>query len=223
MAGVIVTGAFGALGRAVTAELTARGHAVAAVDVAPVADGIKAEIVLGGVDLTDEAAVGVAYAEAAAALGGIDALVNIAGGFVWEPVEGGAVDSWTRMHRMNVQTAFVSSRAALPFLLESKGAIVNIGAAAAAQPAMGMAAYAASKSGVRALTESLAEEMRSRGVRVNAVLPTIIDTPTNRKDMPDADTSAWVKQLAAARVLACLISPESAAITCACIPLSLAG
>ena len=78
MAGVIITGAFGALGRAVTAELTARGHQVAAVDVAPAADGIRAEIVLGGVDLTDENAVGTAYAKAAAALGGIDALVNIA-------------------------------------------------------------------------------------------------------------------------------------------------
>lgn len=223
MAGVIITGAFGALGRAVAAELTARGHAVAAVDVAPAADGINAEIVLGGVDLTDEAAVGAAYAKAAEALGGIAALVNIAGGFVWEPVEGGKVDSWNRMYRMNVETAFISSRAALPYLLESKGAIVNIGAAGAAQPAAGMGAYAASKSGVRALTESLAEELRGKGVRVNAVLPTTFDTPTNRRDMPDVDPASWVKPLAAARVIAFLISSESAAITGAAIPLSLAG
>jgi NAD(P)-dependent dehydrogenase (short-subunit alcohol dehydrogenase family) len=111
----------------------------------------------------------------------------------------------------------------LPHLVESGGAIVNVGAAAAANPATGMAPYTASKAGVAALTASLADELRGRSVRVNAVLPTIIDTPANRADMPDADTSAWVKPSSIARVIAFLISPEAGSITGASVPLSLAG
>lgn len=223
MAVIIVTGAFGALGREVVAELTAQGHQVAAVDVAPAPPGFAAALALGGVDLTDESAVETSYGDVAAKLGGIRGLVNVAGGFVWEPVEGGSLDSWDRMYRINLRTATVSTRAALPHLLKDGGAVVNVGAAGAVQPGMGMAPYAASKAGVRALTESLAEELRAKKVRVNAVLPTIIDTPANRADMPDADTSAWVRPRAAARVIAFLLSDEAGAITGASIPLSLAG
>ena len=220
---IVVTGGFGTLGRAVAAELGARGHKVAVVDIAPAPEGSSAALALGGVDLAEEAAVEAAYARVADALGPIDGLVNVAGGFVWEPVASGTLDSWDRMYRMNLRTATVSTRAVLPHLSKAGGAIVNIGAAGAVQPAMGMAPYAASKAGVRALTESLAEEFRGKGVRVNAVLPTIIDTPVNRADMPDADTSGWVKPEAAAKVIAFLLSDEAGAITGACIPLSLAG
>jgi len=223
MANIIVTGGFGALGRAVVAHLAQEGHHVAAVDVAPAPDAFAGRLALGGIDLGDEAAVAAAYGRVAKELGGIDGLVNVAGGFVWEPVEDGSLDSWDRMYRINLRTAVVSIRAALPHLIEAKGAIVNIGANGATQPGMGMAPYAASKSGVRALTESLAEELRGKSVRVNAVLPTIIDTPTNRADMPDADTSAWVRPEAAARVIVFLLSHNAGAITGANIPLSLAG
>lgn len=222
MAAVIVTGAFGALGRAVVAHLATLGHQVAGVDLAPApADFVGAEAV-GGVNLVDEAAVKAAYDGIAARHGGIAGLVNIAGGFVWELVEGGQLSSWDKMYQMNLRTAATSVGAALPHLLASSGAVVNIGANAALNPAAGMAPYTASKAGVHALTASLAEELRGR-VRVNAVLPTIIDTPANRADMPDADTSAWVKPESAARVIAFLISAEAGSITGACIPLSLAG
>jgi len=220
---VVVTGAFGALGRAVVSELVGRGYRVAAVDVAPAPAQTDAALALGGVDLTDEPAVIAAYHTVAEKLGGLDALVNIAGGFTWEPVETGSIDSWEAMFRINLRTAAASSRAALPHLLKNGGAIVNIGAAGAIQPGTGMAPYAASKAGVRALTESLAEELRGKKVRVNAILPTIIDTPANRSSMPDADTSAWVRPQSAAKVIAFLISDEASAITGASLPLSLAG
>lgn len=220
---ILVAGGLGALGRAVTKELAGRGMQVAIVDMAP-ADSDAASVVLGEVDLADEAAVASAYAMAAAKLGGLDGVVNVAGGFIWEPVEGGQIDSWDRMYRMNLRTAVVSARAAIPHLLASGGgAIVNVGAAAANAAAMGMAPYAASKAGVKALTESLADEFRARGIRVNAILPTIIDTPANRRDMPDADTSTWVTVQGAARAVAMLLSEDAGCITGASIMLSLPG
>ncbi len=223
MSVVIVTGGFGALGRVVQAVLTAQGHAVAVVDMAPAPAHSEAALALGGVDLADEAAVTTAFAQVAETLGRLDGLVNIAGGFIWEPVVGGALESWDQMFRINLRTAAASSRAALPYLVQNGGAIVNVGAAGATQPGTGMAPYAASKAGVRALTESLAEELRGVNVRVNAILPTIIDTPANRASMPDADTSAWVRPEAAAKVIAFLLSDAAGAITGACVPLSRAG
>ncbi|WP_242124045.1 SDR family NAD(P)-dependent oxidoreductase [Sphingobium sp. Sx8-8] len=221
MANIIVAGGLGTLGRAVVQELRGRGHQVAVVDMAP-APASPDGIVLGGVDLSDEGAVSQAYGQAALALGSVDGLVNVAGGFVWEQMEGGTIDNWDRMFRMNLRTAAVSSSAVLPHIAPG-GAIVNVGAAAAANVAAGMAPYAASKAGVMALTESLADELKGRGVRVNAVLPTIIDTPVNRQDMPDADTSAWVKPESAAKVIAFLLSPDAGSVTGVGIRLSLAG
>jgi NAD(P)-dependent dehydrogenase (short-subunit alcohol dehydrogenase family) len=223
MSVVVVTGAFGALGRVVVAELAKRGFTVAAVDVAPAPIQSDAALALGGVDLSDETAVFEAYEQVAEKLGSLDALVNIAGGFIWEPVETGSIDSWDNMYRMNLRTAAASCRAALPHLVKNGGAIINIGAAAAIQPGTGMAPYTASKAGVKALTESLAEELKPKKVRVNALLPTIIDTPANRSSMPESDSSAWVKPLSVASVIAFLLSTEAGAITGASIPLSLAG
>ena len=208
---VIVTGASGVLGRAVIARLKAGGVVVAAVDAAPVIE-IDADLVLSGVDLTDAKAVGAAFEAVVSALGAVNGLANIAGGFVWELVVGGEAETWDRMFRTNLLTAALASRAALPHLLKQGGAIVNVGAAGAVDPAAGMAPYAASKAGVMAMTRSLADELRGKGVRVNAVLPTILDTPTNRRDMPDADPSGWVRPVDAAEVVAFLLSDASVAV-----------
>lgn len=222
MARVIVTGGFGALGDAVVAELADRGDDVGVIDLAPARQDTRAAHAAGEVDLTDETAVARAFGAAVTALGGLDGVVNVAGGFVWEPLGDGTIDSWDRMYRINLRTAALSSRAALAHL-GAGGAIVNVGAAGAVAPGAGMAPYAASKAGVMALTESLADEVKPRGIRVNAVLPTILDTPANRRDMPDADTADWVKPAAAARVIAFLLSPDAGAVTGAGIRLSLAG
>jgi NAD(P)-dependent dehydrogenase (short-subunit alcohol dehydrogenase family) len=157
----------------------------------------------------------------AKAHGGIDVLVNIAGGFAWETLEGGSIDTWARMQAMNLTSNATITKLALPQLRKSAaGRIVNIGAGGAVKAAMGMGAYAASKSGVHRLTEALAEELAGSSVTVNAVLPSIIDTPTNRADMPDADTSQWVQPAALADVILFLASDAARAVSGALIPVS---
>jgi NAD(P)-dependent dehydrogenase (short-subunit alcohol dehydrogenase family) len=176
-------------------------------------------IAIGGVDLTDDASTRKGFDEAAAQLGGLDALANVAGGFEWETIEKGSAKTWDRMYEMNVRTALLASQAALPHLLaRGAGRIVNVGAAAASQAAMGMGAYAASKAGVARLTEAMAEEFKDRNITVNAVLPSILDTPANRADMPKADPSKWVTPEALARVIVFLMSDDAAHITGALLP-----
>ncbi|MDR7156256.1 NAD(P)-dependent dehydrogenase (short-subunit alcohol dehydrogenase family) [Sphingobium xenophagum] len=220
MTGIVaVTGAAGALGRKTVEILGAAGWTVVGIDLGEVAaDGVA--LALGGVDLTDEAAMAGAAARISAELGQLDGLVNIAGGFAWETVADGSVATWDRLYAMNVRTALIASRALLPLLTASQGAIVNIGAAAATKAAAGMGAYAASKSGVARLTEALAEEVKAEGVRVNAILPSILDTPANRADMPGADFGSWVTPTQLAGVAAFLLSPAADAITGALIPVT---
>ena len=222
---VVVTGAFGNLGLAVALAFRDQGAAVALLGrgqpPAPVGAEFPApHCVLGGIDLTQVASAGAAMEKVRATLGAIDVLINVAGGFRWQTLEQGDVDVWDAMFAMNLKTTVVSTKAALPRLLESPaGRIINVGAGAAARPAgAGMGAYAASKAGVHKLTESLAEELKDRGITVNAVLPGIIDTPQNRADMPQADFSRWVRPEAIAAVIACLASEQAAAVTGALVP-----
>jgi NAD(P)-dependent dehydrogenase (short-subunit alcohol dehydrogenase family) len=220
---IVITGGFGTLGRAVAQRLHADGARVALLDRAPApSSGLPAvALALGGVELADEQACQAAYGQVREALGGIDGIVNVAGGFTWETVEAGALASWDRMYDTNLRTAVASCRAALPHLLaRGAGRIVNVGAAAAHKAGMGMGAYAASKAGVARLTEALAEELKDRGITVNAVLPSIIDTPANRADMPDADASRWVAPDKLAAVIAFLLSGDASALTGASIPVN---
>jgi NAD(P)-dependent dehydrogenase (short-subunit alcohol dehydrogenase family) len=158
-------------------------------------------------------------AATATRFGGIDVLVNVAGGFRWETLEAGDVETWDQLYTMNLRTAVVCSKAVLPAMIErGAGRIINIGAAAAARGGAGMGAYAASKAGVQRLTESLSEELKDRGITVNAILPGTIDTPRNRADMPDADFTRWVQPRTIAGVIVFLASDAASAITGASIP-----
>lgn len=218
---VIVTGGLGALGRSVGAVLASRGAQVALVDRLAWTEVAGVAMVAGGVDLGDLSGTASAFADVARHFGGIDAIVNIAGGFRWETLEAGSPDTWDTLYAMNLRSAVVACREALPHLLRQPGGrIVNVGALAAGKAALGMGAYAASKAGVARLTESLAEEMKDRGINVNAVLPSIIDTPANRADMPDADASRWVSMEALGAVIAFLLSDDASAITGACLPVA---
>lgn len=219
---VVVTGGFGILGTAVADWFVSNGDLVTRIDFAQTAitdrDGMMD---IGGIDLTDAAACAQTIEHIIARHGKIDILVNIAGGFVWETLLDGNIATWSRMATMNLMSAVTITKLALPHLLAQPSArIVNIGAGGAVKAAAGMGAYAASKSGVHRLTEALAEELGSNDITVNAILPSIIDTPVNRADMPDADFSTWVKPEAIAEVIGFLASTAGGAINGALIPVN---
>jgi NAD(P)-dependent dehydrogenase (short-subunit alcohol dehydrogenase family) len=177
--------------------------------------------VLGGKDLTDPAQAVAAIDAVVDRFGALDALLNVAGGFKWETLEGGAPETWADLHRLNVVTAANTCRAAIPHLRRSAAPrIVNVGSAAALKAAAGMGPYAASKAAVHALTQALAEELKADRITVNAVLPSIIDTPANRADMPKADFSAWVAPADLAAVMLFLASEEAKAVTGALMPVT---
>jgi NAD(P)-dependent dehydrogenase (short-subunit alcohol dehydrogenase family) len=217
---ILVTGAAGVLGQAVIATLVARGEAVVAVDLAPMIPSAGQRLSVGGIDLADATAGAALIAQltGTSGAGSLTGLVNVAGGFLWETVSEGGWASWERMYRINVQTAFEATRLALPALRSTRGAIVNVSAAATARAGAGMGAYAAAKSAVSRLTEALAAEELANGVRVNAVMPSVIDTPANRRDMPDADPSRWVSPSEIAEVVAFLLSPAASGVTGTLVP-----
>ncbi len=220
---IIVTGAFGVLGREVVAAFAEKGDRVAAIDLAAQAPALLSErlgeqgMTLGDRDLTDPVQAQGAVDAVVERFGRVDALINVAGGFAWETLSQGSQATWDNLYAINVSTCANMCRAAIPALTDSRGCIVNVGAAGALKAVAGMGAYAASKSGVHTLTESLADELKGR-VRVNAVLPSILDTPRNRGDMPDADFSTWVSPAELAGVILFLTSKAAAAITGALIP-----
>jgi NAD(P)-dependent dehydrogenase (short-subunit alcohol dehydrogenase family) len=218
---IIITGASGALGKVVAETALARGARVAGVDHARSQIPVTAErIEIGGVDLSNTAAAKTAIDTVASHFGRIDALVNIAGGFAFEAVDAGNSDTWQRMYALNVLTALNTSRAAIGHLTASgAGRIVNVGAIAALHAGSGMGPYAASKAGVHRLTEALAAELKGK-ITVNAVLPSIIDTPANRASMPQADFGKWVTPQELAEVILFLLSDAASAVTGALLPVS---
>jgi len=217
---LVITGSNGALGQAIAATLSGYGARLALLDHAqtPAAQPAGA-LHYGGIDLTQADAARSVMERVVEEAGRLDGLINVAGGFHWEKLAGGTLDSWDSMYRINLRTAVVSCQAALPYLLQGgRGRIVNVGAMGAAKASTGMGAYAASKAGVAKLTEALADELKDRGITVNAILPSILDTPKNRVDMPQADFTRWVAPAEAAEVIAFLVSDEARAVTGALIP-----
>ncbi|HEX4973695.1 MAG TPA: SDR family oxidoreductase [Steroidobacteraceae bacterium] len=201
---IAVTGASGALGTVVLQALATAGASAA---------GIPR-----GTDLSDASVAAVALRTIAQKLGGLDALVNVAGGFGFGKLADGGAEPWELMHKSNLMTAVNATQAALP-LLGANGRIIYIGSASAAKAGVGMGPYAASKAGIEKLTEALAAEVKDRTITVNAILPSIIDTPANRADMPKADFSRWVQPQQIADLIVFLLSERASAITGALIPI----
>ena len=225
---VLVTGAAGALGRAVVAHFAARGAALALLDrdadalsalVREVPDIIALPL---ATNLLDASAVAQAVDQAAQRFGGISAAVHLAGGFTMgEAVHETAATTWQRMLDLNVNTMLASAAAVVPVMRRARrGSIVNVGAMSALRGVAKMGAYVASKSALMRLTESMSAELREDGINVNAVLPSIIDTPANRQLMPDADPRRWVAPAALAAVIGFLASDDARAVHGALIPVT---
>lgn len=220
---IAVTGASGALGTAIVKAVRGAGGVVAAIDRHSASDELRSLSgveLLGGFDLGKSQDAANAIRDAAARLGGLDGLVNVAGAFRWETVEAGSAETWDLLYHVNLTTAVNASRAAIPVLANSgAGRIVSIGAAGALKASKGMAAYAASKAGLIKLTEALADETKDRSITANVVLPSIIDTPANRADMPNAKFENWVRAEQIGDLVVFLLSDRASAITGAAIPI----
>lgn len=213
---IVVTGGAGVLGAAVGQVAKSQGAEVALLDVVP---GFESSIgTTHTVDLTDAPSVAACFDE----IGSFDIIANIAGGFDMGPTVFETEDEmWDAMFKINVTTLRVVLRVAVPRLIGAgRGSIVNVGALGALRGAGNMGAYGAAKSTVMRLTESLSDEVRHLGVNVNAVLPSLIDTPRNRADMPDADYSQWVDPNDLAAVVCFLGSDAARAVHGALVPVS---
>jgi NAD(P)-dependent dehydrogenase (short-subunit alcohol dehydrogenase family) len=223
---IVVTGGTGALGSAVVKELLSDGARVVATWVVESErDRIEEELGNAGrlelveADLLSEGGAGAAV-EAAMVEPPLSALAHLVGGFA----AGGRChecppDEFERMLQLNVMTAFWACRAAIPAMLEGGGgSIVCVGAKAAVEPFPGAPGYITAKEAVIELVRALAVEYREDGIRANTVLPSVIDTPANREQMPDADHSKWVPPEEIARVIRFLCSTDSNPISGASIP-----
>ncbi len=215
---VLVTGAAGALGQAVVEHFAARGAKLAQLDVVEIDNGHYSATC----DLTDSASAAAAVADVVADLGTIDVLANIAGGFkMGEAVHETTAETWDFLMGLNAESVLNMARAVVPQMLaQGGGKIVNIGAGAGLSGMAQMGAYSASKSVVIRLTEAMSAELKAQHINVNCILPSVIDTPRNRADMPDADFGAWVTPTAMAEVVGFLTSAAAAPIHGAALPVS---
>ncbi len=222
---VVITGGTGQLGSAVVAKLLEAGaichvpnsHA-AAPGHFPFAAHERVRLVH-NIYLADSPAVDAFYRDVPE----LWASIHLAGGFAAAPFDKTESASFTEMMETNIRTAFLCSRAAVRAMLATRttGRIVNVSARPGLDPrrGAGMVAYAASKAAVAALTVALAEEVKAKGILVNAIAPSTLDTATNRADMPDADFTKWVSLEAAAEAIVYLASPRNEAMSGALVPL----
>ena len=214
---VVITGGDGALGAAVVQAFLEAG-ASCHLPVHGTGEALKGGQVTPHVDLSDDGAVTQYYA----GLPPLSASVHLAGGFSAKPIAETSRADFERQLLLNLATAFLCSREAVKAFRKRGGGgggrIVNVAARVVEQPVPGMVAYTVSKAGVAALTRSLAAEVRDEGILVNAVLPSIIDTPANRAAMPDAKTERWPKPAQLAPAILWLASEENQLTSGALIP-----
>jgi NAD(P)-dependent dehydrogenase (short-subunit alcohol dehydrogenase family) len=220
---VLVTGGTGALGTAVALAALQRDalvvvtyrdardrDALAGRVPAPVRERLHAV----QADVTDAGSVQRLVAEITARHGKVDALVNAVGGFAGGDLLATDERAWDAMLTLNLRSAYLCCRAVLPGMLAAgRGRIVNVASRSVSPPTGGFIAYTVSKTGVIALTQALAQEVRGRGVTVNAVLPSTMDTEANRRAMPGADRRSWVTPEAVAQAILFLTSEEAAQVT----------
>ncbi|HEX9480258.1 MAG TPA: SDR family NAD(P)-dependent oxidoreductase [Methylomirabilota bacterium] len=219
----IVTGGTGALGQAITGALLEAGATVAipyavaeerAALEGRLAPELRASLLPVAADVTDEAAVTKFVQAVHERHGRVDGLVNAVGGFAGGDLVSTPLAEWERMMKLNLTSTVIACRAVLPGMIAGGGGrIVNIASRAVLPPQGGFIAYTVSKAAVITLTQALAQEVRPHRITVNAVLPSTMDTPANRRAMSDADRSGWVSTADVASVVAFLLSDRAAALT----------
>jgi len=218
---VVITGAAGALGRAVAQQFLDQGARLALIDhhagrlaeVFPGLDNSQHLLLAGDVTSAPDMAE-LLTGQVLKAFGRVDALVHIAGGFeMGEATHALSRASWDRMMNLNAWSFVAVTQAVLPSMIERKsGRIVAVTAKVAARGVPAMAAYIASKSALQRLVEAMAAEAAPHGVSVNSVAPSVLDTPANRQAMPDANPAEWVSTSVAAQTIGFLASPAAAAL-----------
>ncbi len=215
---VLIAGGHGALGQTVVPAFIEGGSRVIIVD-----RHVPSEVRGGSAiqaDVTDEADIQRVMREVRQQAGPVDVLINLVGGFATGRVAETETALWQRLLTLNLTSAFLLSKAVLPHMMEQgRGRIIHVAARAAVDPFPGAAAYIVAKSGLVALIRTLALETAGTGITVNGILPTTIDTPANRKAMPDADTSKWVNPESIARLLLLMASPEAGQLNGALVPI----
>jgi NAD(P)-dependent dehydrogenase (short-subunit alcohol dehydrogenase family) len=220
--GVLVAGGTGALGGAVVRELVDAGYGCtvtwivekelerAQSELGDSVDFVRADLIdpEGGAE------------EAVASVEDLEAVVDLVGGFFSGPLaHETSWDDFDRLLRLNLAPAFNLARAAMPRLLErGGGAFVAVSARPALKPFAGASAYVTAKAAVLAFVQALDADYRTKGIRANAILPSVIDTPANRRDQPDADFSKWVQPAEIARVIRFLVSDDAAVVSGGAIP-----
>jgi NAD(P)-dependent dehydrogenase (short-subunit alcohol dehydrogenase family) len=219
----LITGGSGALGTAITRRLLADG-AVACVPWIVEAERQRLEASIGGsarerlmlerCDVADDAAMAALATRVLERHGRIDALVAGVGGFAMGSLVETDRATWDRMLTLNLTTAYAAARAVVPAMLAAgSGRVVAVASRAVVPPAGGFIAYTVAKAGVIALVQALAQETRARGVTVNAVLPSTMDTPANRAAMPDVDPKTWTPVEAVADAIAYLAGESAGHVT----------
>jgi len=224
----LVTGAGGNLGGAVARAFYDAGASLVLVDRStdrlastyPAEQFAPARVHVAAADLTDEASVQALVAGALDRFGAIDILANTVGGYrAGTPVHETPLETWEFMLALNARSAFLISKAVIPpMLARGGGKIVHVASRAALSGSARQVAYSASKGVVVRLVETLAAELRHKGINANCVLPGTIDTPQNRAEMPDADFSKWVAPETIAEVILFLASDAARAVNGAAVP-----
>ena len=225
---VLITGGTGILGSAVTKAYLAQGDTVAVTYLFE--DEVKRfkqdnpklseDVTFLFANVTEETEVQNTIEAFVSKFGSLDVLINIVGGFVGGiPTAELEVDRWDFMMNLNLKSVFLCCKTAIPHMTENGyGKIINVSARAGLKGEAGLSAYCVAKGGVRTLTEALAAEVMDSGVNVNAIMPSIMDTPMNREAMPDEDHDRWVATTDVAKVICFLTSDEAAIINGAAIP-----
>ena len=225
---VLITGGTGILGSAVTKAYLSQGDTVAVTYLfeneverfKQYNPELSEDVTFLFANVTEEPEVQKTFEEFISEFGSLDVLVNIVGGFVGGiPAAELEADRWDFMMNLNLKSVFLCCKTAIPSMAAQRyGKIINVSARAGLKGEAGLSAYCVSKGGVRTLTESLAAEVMDSGVNVNAIMPSIMDTPTNREAMPDEEHDRWVAPADVAKVICFLTSEDAAVINGAAIP-----